>query len=48
MTVSELEERLSTTEYFEWIEWFQMQHEAQKKAAEKAKAQSARMPRRRY
>lgn len=42
MTVGELEERLSTDELFEWAEWFQMKHEAEKKAIEKAKARSGR------
>lgn len=40
MTVDELSQKLSVTELFEWNEWFKLKAEAEKKAAEKAKAQS--------
>lgn len=35
-------ERMSTSLMFEWAEWFQMEHEAEKKALEKAKSKSRR------
>lgn len=42
MTVTELEERLSTSELFEWAEWFKIKYEEEKKAAEKARSKARR------
>lgn len=42
MTVAELEERLSTSELFEWAEWFKIKNEENKKAAERARSKARR------
>jgi len=38
----EVEEEMPVSEFFEWAEYFQMEYEAEKEAARKAKTQARR------
>ncbi len=47
MTVGELEEHLSTSEYYEWNEFFKLEKEASDKAKKDAETKSKTQRRRR-
>ena len=46
MTVVDLEESITYDEVIEWVTWFKIKHEAEKKAQQEAKAKRQSSPRR--